>query len=113
MLGVIQATPPSLVSQPDERCHSARNAARQGAVPPRYRAKWEHAKSQFGRNSGALWISQLTTRFAGRPIAVCLEQSRGALLFSLSKYDNLVLYPIHPAVANSFRKAVYPSGSKS
>ena len=42
-----------------------------------------------------------------------MEQSRGALLFALSKYDNLVLYPIHPAVANDFRKAVYPSGSKS
>ena len=58
------------------------------------------------------WISQLTARFAGRPIAVCLEQSRGALLFSLSKYDNLVLYPIHPSTASDFRKAVYPSGSK-
>jgi transposase len=55
----------------------------------------------------------LTTRFAGRPIAVCIEQSRGALLFALSKYGNLFLYPIHPAAANDFRKAVYPSGSKS
>lgn len=57
------------------------------------------------------WISQLTARFAGRPIAVCVEQSR-SLLFSLSKYENLVLYPVHPATANDFRKAVYPSGSK-
>lgn len=58
------------------------------------------------------WVSQLTARFAGRPIAVCLEQARGALLASLSKYENLVLYPIHPAAAGDFRKAVYPSGSK-
>jgi hypothetical protein len=42
-----------------------------------------------------------------------VKQSRGALLFALSKYGNLVLYPIHPAAANDFRKAVYPSGSKS
>jgi transposase len=42
-----------------------------------------------------------------------VEQSRGALLFALSKYGNLVLYPIHPAAANDFRKAVYPSGTKS
>jgi transposase len=57
------------------------------------------------------WIGELAARFAGRPIAVCVEQSR-SLLFSLSKYENLVLYPIHPATAKDFRKAVYPSGSK-
>jgi hypothetical protein len=27
--------------------------------------------------------------------AVGLEQSRGSLLFTLSKYANLVLYPVH------------------
>ena len=42
-----------------------------------------------------------------------MEQSCGALLFTLSKYGNLVLYPIHPATASDFRKAVYPSGNKS
>lgn len=35
------------------------------------------------------------------------------MLFALSKYSNLVLYPIHPATAKDFRKAVYPSGRKS
>lgn len=58
------------------------------------------------------WVTGLRQRFGGRRIAVALEQSRGALLFSLSKYDNLVLYPIHPATASSFRKALHPSGSK-
>src|SRR4051794_3284725 len=47
-----------------------------------------------------IWITELTTRFAGRPIGVCIEQSRGALLFALSKYGNLFLYPIRPAAAN-------------
>jgi len=75
--------------------------------------KREHGEIEHSPEAIHIWISQLTTRFAGRPIAVCVEQSRGALLFALSKYDNLVLYPIHPAVANDFRKAVYPSGSKS
>lgn len=58
------------------------------------------------------WIAQLRLRFGDRPLAVALEQSRGALLFSLSKYDNLVLFPLHPATASSFRQALYPSGSK-
>ena len=75
--------------------------------------KREHGEIEHSPEAIHIWISQLTTRFAGRPIVVCVEQSRGALLFALSKYDNLVLYPIHPAVANDFRKAVYPSGNKS
>src|ERR1700712_4549261 len=58
------------------------------------------------------WVAQLRTRFGERPIAVALEQSRGALLFALSKYAQLVLFPIHPATASRFRQAMYPSGSK-
>lgn len=74
--------------------------------------KREHGELTHSPEAIHAWISQLTARFAGRPIAVCLEQARGALLFGLSKYENLVLYPIHPATASDFRKAVYPSGSK-
>ena len=59
------------------------------------------------------WVTQLRQRFADRPIAVTLEQSRGALLFALSKYANLVLYPLHPGTVSSFRQAMYPSGSKN
>src|SRR5437879_8408837 len=32
------------------------------------------------------WVAQMSQRFAGRPIAVAVEQSRGALVFMLSKY---------------------------
>jgi hypothetical protein len=74
--------------------------------------KRERGEIEHSPEAIDVWISQLTTRFAGRPLAVCVEQSRGALLFILSKYDNLVLYPIHPSTASDFRKAVYPSGSK-
>ncbi len=35
------------------------------------------------------WASQLATRFGGRPIAVALEQSRGAVVFALTKYCHL------------------------
>jgi hypothetical protein len=57
------------------------------------------------------WVAQLRQRFGDRPIAVALEQSRGALLFTLSKYANLVLYPLHPRTTSCFRQAMYPSGS--
>ena len=74
-------------------------------------AKRERGECGAAPEAVEAWIGQLTVRFEGRPIAVCVEQSRG-LLFSLCKYENLVLYPIHPATAKDFRKAVYPSGSK-
>lgn len=59
------------------------------------------------------WVTELQQRFGDRPIAVALEQSRGALLFALSKYANLVLFPLHPRTASCFRQAMYPSGSKN
>ena len=58
------------------------------------------------------WAVQWATRFGGRPVAVALEQSRGALLYALSKYQHLVLYPVHPSTSYGYRKAVHPSGTK-
>ena len=60
----------------------------------------------------AAWAMQWARRFPGRPIAVALEQSRGALLYMLRQYEHLVLYPIHPSTSYDYRKAVFPSGSK-
>src|SRR5215472_15856665 len=37
------------------------------------------------------WATELGRRFGGRPIAIALEQSRGALLFMLTKYAHFCL----------------------
>ena len=58
------------------------------------------------------WVAALVQRFQGRPIAIALEQSRGALLFALTKYEHLILYPIHPARLAHYRKSFRPSGAK-
>src|SRR5262245_33493078 len=58
------------------------------------------------------WATALRTRFAGQKIAVCLEQSRGPLLYALLKYDFLVLYPINPATLAKYRQAFSPSRAK-
>jgi transposase len=58
------------------------------------------------------WVAALRSRFGERPIAVAVEQSRGALVFMLSKYSYLYLYPIHPTTAAQFRAALFPSGAK-
>jgi transposase len=58
------------------------------------------------------WATALRTRFAGQPMAVCLEQSRGPLIYALLKYDFLVLYPINPATLAKYREAFSPSRAK-
>ena len=59
------------------------------------------------------WVAQLSQRFAGRPIAVAVEQSRGALVFLLSKYAQLHIFPVPPAMTANLRKAFYSSGAKN
>src|SRR4051812_30574050 len=60
----------------------------------------------------AAWASVLRSRFGGRPVAVCLEQSRGPLLFALLKFDFLVLFPINPSTLAKYREAFSPSRAK-
>jgi transposase len=59
------------------------------------------------------WAMGLSVRFSGRPIAVCLEQSRGSLVYMLAKYSHLVLFPVHPKTAAQYRETFSPSGAKS
>src|SRR5712692_9380920 len=59
------------------------------------------------------FIGALALRFPGQLIAIALEQSRGLLLYQLSKYAHVVLYPIHPNALAHYRKSLYPSGAKS
>src|SRR6266513_1676921 len=51
------------------------------------------------------WALSLRQRFGGQPLAVCLEQSRGPLIYALLKYDFFVLYPINPATLAKYRQA--------
>ena len=60
-----------------------------------------------------VWATNLQRRFGGRPIAVCLEQSRGPLVYTLTKYPHLVLFPAHPTTAARYRETFSPSGAKS
>lgn len=59
------------------------------------------------------WAATLEQRFGGRPIGVAFEHGQGSLLFQLSKFPHLILYPIHPKMAAKYREAFYSSGPKS
>jgi transposase len=60
-----------------------------------------------------LWAGALRSRFPQGPIALALEQKRGAVVYMLGKYDHLVLFPVPPSMSASYRKAFYPSGAKT
>ena len=59
------------------------------------------------------WATDLHARFAGAPVAIALEQRRGAVVFQLSKFPHLVVYPVHPTTAAKYRQAFFPSGTKN
>jgi len=64
---------------------------------------------------GALmeWIGQLQQRFGGHgQILVCLEQSRGALIYHLMGYGFLELYPVNPLQLARYRETFSPGGAK-
>lgn len=58
------------------------------------------------------WLLQLHQQFPQGKIAICLEQSRGALIFHLLGYDFLTLFPVNPKSLARFREAFTASGSK-
>jgi transposase len=59
-----------------------------------------------------LWAAELRLRFSGQRVAVALEQSRGPLVSMLTKYEHLVIFPVHPTSLANYRKSFRPSGAK-
>lgn len=58
------------------------------------------------------WALSLRQRFSGQAIAVCLEQSRGPLIYALLQYEFFTLYPINPATLAKYREAFSPALGK-
>ena len=57
-----------------------------GAYKPRARETRDSGELEHTPEAVEAWVGQLCQRFGNRPIAVAVEQSRGALVFMLSKY---------------------------
>jgi transposase len=58
------------------------------------------------------WIQLLRHRFGSRPVAIAVEQKRGALIYALMHVEFLHLYPVNPATVAKLREAFRPSGAK-
>lgn len=82
------------------------------ALLPAGHEQAEHRQVEQTPEALDAWATELRQRFGGRPVAVCLEQSKGGLIYALMKYEFLVLYPINPKQLARFREALAPSGRK-
>jgi transposase len=57
-------------------------------------------------------VCSVHKRFAGKPIAICLELNKGPMVFALRTYPFLVLFPVHPLTLARYREAFPPSRAK-
>lgn len=57
------------------------------------------------------WVADMLKLAGGRPIAIMLEQSRGALVYALMFRKNVQLYPVNPKQLARYRES-YPGGGK-
>ena len=58
------------------------------------------------------WVSALRRRFGGKPVAICLELSKGPLVYALAEYDFVVLFPANPLTVARFGEAFATSRAK-
>jgi transposase len=58
------------------------------------------------------WAQAVPQRFAGRPVAVCLELNQGPLVYALRQDAFLILFPVNPLTLAKYREAFTPSHAK-
>ncbi len=58
------------------------------------------------------WVGEMLKLANGQPIAIMLEQSRGALVYALMFREDVLLYPVNPKRLARYRES-YPGGGKS
>ena len=58
------------------------------------------------------WGTTLRTRCNGHPVAVCLELTKGPLVFAWRQSDFLILFPLNPLTLARYREAFTPSRAK-
>lgn len=58
------------------------------------------------------WVLKIKNRYPAQKIAICLEQSRGSLIYALMKHDCFTLFPINGSTLANYREAFRPSRGK-
>lgn len=55
------------------------------------------------------WAGTLRKRFAGHPVAVCLELNTGPMVYALRQDEFLRVFPVNPLTLATYREACTPS----
>ncbi|TWU20339.1 IS110 family transposase [Bythopirellula polymerisocia] len=71
-----------------------------------------HQQLEHSAESIDAWVAEMLKLAGGQPIAIMLEQSRGALIYALMFRENVLLYPVNPKQLARYRDS-YPGGGKS
>ena len=58
------------------------------------------------------WANALKKKYNGQLVAVACELKKGPLIYALSKFSQIVLFPINPSSVAKYRKAFTHSGAK-
>ena len=74
----------------------------------------EIERYEFKQNPEDLhgWVIKLRDKFGGRPVAVAIEQTKGAVIHALMSYDFVHVFRINPKSMADYRKAFSPGGAK-
>ena len=59
------------------------------------------------------WAISLKERYPDKPVALVCELKKGPLIFALSKYEHITIFPVNPSTVAKYRKAFSPSGAKN
>ena len=71
-----------------------------------------HQEIEHSAENIEAWVGDMLKLAGGQPIAIMLEQSRGALIYSLMFREDVLLYPINPKQLARYRES-YPGGGKN
>ena len=74
--------------------------------------KGSHQLLEHSAENIDTWVGEMLKLAGGRPVAIMLEQSRGALIFALMFREDVLLYPINPKQLARYRES-YPGGGKN
>lgn len=58
------------------------------------------------------WANALKQKYKGQLVAVACELKKGPLIYALSKFSHIILFPINPSSVAKYRKAFAHSGAK-
>jgi len=71
-----------------------------------------HQQLEHSAESIDTGVGEMLKLAGGQPIAIMLEQSRGALIYALMFRENVLLYPVNPKQLARYRES-YPGGGKN